>query len=310
MPVGNLIETNSGSPLGPEYVFYHSRYQRTSIFINFARALSEDFAFSLGTIVGFQASADVQAELALNGSTTYGSSSTARSKVAPSIGLITSATKKIDEHKIYFTYQQEMKSNLHAHAAGQVTGPFTIPFDTNIDSVIFYDPHTFRIGGAYKLNNSELFAALEYQLWSNYKTPTIVITKTTSLTQPSRNYENISTRNTINPRIGIKNNLTDRWSCSLGFNYHQSPLDSNFSSSGNSIDTDTFIYTAGLQYRMVIWSKDVHLGTSFEYHKLFSKEVNKSANEENGSAGNKIGAPGYKIGGKVLASTFGIKFNF
>ena len=61
---------------------------------------------------------------------------------------------------------------------------------------------------------------------------------------------------------------------------------------------------------MVIWSKDVLLGTSFEYHQLQEKQVTKTANEENGSAGQKIGAPGYTIGGSIMAATFGIKFNF
>jgi long-subunit fatty acid transport protein len=108
----------------------------------------------------------------------------------------------------------------------------------------------------------------------------------------------------------MKKNLTDRWSCLLGFNYHQSPLKGDFSGSGNSLDTNALIYTAGIQYRMVIWSKDVHLGTSFEYHQLESKQVVKTSTEENGNAGSKIGSPGYTIGGKVLAGSFGVKFNF
>lgn len=310
MPVGKLIETNSGSPFLPEYVLYHSRYQRTSVYINFAHAINENLAFSLGTIVGFQASADVKTDITLNGETSYGSSASARSSVVPSLGVIFSATKKINEHNIYFTYQQEMKSNLHAHAAGEITSPAALLFDSNIDSVIFYDPHTFRFGGNYNFYNSQIFAGLEYQLWSGYKTPLITITKTAGVMQPSRTYEILHTRNTITPHLGFKQNLTDRWSYALGFAYRQSPLKGDFSGSGNSIDSDTNIYTAGIQYRMVIWSKDVHLGSTFEYHSLKTKEVIKTANEENGNIGNKIGSPGYTIGGQVLAGSFGVKFNF
>lgn len=310
MPVGKLIETNSGNAFLPEYVLYHSRYQRTSIYANFAHAFTEDFAISLGTIVGFQASADVSADLTLNGSSTYGSSASASSKISPSIGAILSATKKINTNKVYFTYQQEMKSNLHAHAAGEITSPLPLLFDSNVDSVIFYDPHTFRFGGDYSFFNFQLFAGLEYQLWTGYKTPIITITKTAGVMEPSRNYEVLKTQNTINPRLGLKHNLTDRWNYSIGFNYHQTPIKSDFSGSGNSIDTDSYIYTGGLQYRMVIWSKDVSLGTSIEYHKLKNKQVTKTTTEENGSAGSKIGSPGYTIGGKIMAGSFGIKFNF
>jgi hypothetical protein len=310
MPVGKLIETNSGNPFLPEYVLYHSRFQRTSGYANFAHAFQDQFAISLGAIVGFQASADIQTDLTLNGSTSYGSSASARTNVSPSIGLIVSATKKINENKIYFTYQQEMKSNLHAQAAGEITSPAPMLFSSSIDSMIFYDPHTFRVGGNYIFSAYQIFLSCEYQLWSGYKTPLIIITKEAGVMQSSRNYESLQTQNTLNPRLGLKTNLTDRWSYSLGFNYHQTPLKGDFAGNGNSVDTDAFIYTGGIQYRMVIWSKDVHLGTSFEYYNLRTKEVIKTANEENGSIGNKIGSPGYTLGGSVLAGSFGVKFNF
>ena len=60
----------------------------------------------------------------------------------------------------------------------------------------------------------------------------------------------------------------------------------------------------------MIWSKDVHLGASVQYHHMMDKRVTKSANQENGAAGQKIGAPGYDIGGYILAGSFGVKFNF
>jgi long-subunit fatty acid transport protein len=245
----------------------------------------------------------------MNGAS-YGSSIQARAKVAPSLGAILSVTKKIHENKIYFTYQQEMKSNFHVQASGDISNPFPLSFDSSIDSVIFYDPHTFRFGGNYIFSAYQLFFGLEYQLWSGYKSPLIILKKNSGVIISSSDYEILSTRDTLNPRIGLKHNLTDRWSYSLGYTFRQTPLKGNFSGSGNSIDSDTSIFTGGFQYRMVIWSKDVHLGTSFEYHQLKTSEVIKTANEENGNAGTKIGSPGYTIGGQVLAGSFGIKFNF
>lgn len=309
MPIGHLIETNSGNPFLPEYVMYKSRYQRTSVYVNFARKWSDDLAFSLGTIVGFQASADVKTNLSLNGAA-YGSWGQARSKVSPSLGIVASALKKIDQTKLYFTYQQEMKSNLKAAVAGEITNPNLPIFEASLDSVIFYDPHTFRLGTSYDFGSVEFFGAVEYQMWSGYKPPTIFITKTGGAIVSSNNFERIKIRDTINPRIGTKIDLTDRWSTGLGLGYRMTPLKGDFSGSGNSIDTNTYVLSGGLQYRIVIWSKDVNLGTSLEYQQLEKKRVNKTTGQENGNAGEKIGAGGYDIEGYVLAAALGIKFNF
>ena len=309
LPIGNFIETNSGNPFLPEYVLFHSRYRRTSVYLNFARKWSDDLAWSLGTILGFQATADVKANLSLGGGS-YGSSGQARSKIAPALGVIASVVKKFDNSAIYLTYQQEMKSNLHAAVSGEITNPSLTLFDSSMDTMIFYDPHTFRFGTSYDFGMAQFYAGAEYQIWSGYIPPLIYIKKTGGAVVSSSNYEHIVVRDTINPRLGIKLNLTDRWTAGLGAGYRMTPLDGDFSGSGNSLDTNTYILSTGLQYRVVIWSKDVILGTSVEYQQLEKKHVTKSSDQEDGTAGSKIGAGGYDIEGSVLASSFGIKFNF
>jgi hypothetical protein len=309
LPVGSLIETNSGNPFLPEYVMYKSRYQRTSIYLNFAHQSTDDFAWSLGAIVGFQASADVKTNLSLNGNT-YGSWAQAKTKIDPSLGAIISAAYKINESTMYFTYQQEMKSNLDARATGEINNPSLGLFDANIKSVLFYDPHTIRIGSNFKLSNLELFCGLEYQLWSAYKTPAISVVKNGGVVDSSSNYEQIITKNVSNPRIGARYLFTDRIATGVGFTYRQTPLDGNFSGSGNSIDTDSYIFSTGLTYRMVIWSKDVTIGPSLEYHLLKDRTVTKTANDEKGNAGTKLGGPYYTIGGHIINSGIGVKFNF
>ena len=312
-PIGNLMETNSGNPFLPEYVMYHSRYRRTSVYLNFARKWSDDLAWSVGSILGFQASAEAKTNLSLNGAA-YGSWGQARSKISPALGLITSIVKKFDHLQTYFSYQQEMKSNLHVDVAGEITNPNLPIFEAGIDTMIFYDPHTFRLGAGYNFGDehsgTELFGSVDYQIWSNYKTPTIFITKTGGAIVSSNNYEHVKIRDTINPKLGIKIPLTARWSTGLGVAYRMTPLGGDFSGSGNSIDSNTYIATAGLQYRVVVWSKDVILGSSVEYQKLEKKHVVKSTGEEDGSTGPKIGDGGYDIDGHIVALSFGIKFNF
>ncbi len=309
LPIGSIIETNSGNPFLPEYVMYRSRYQRTSAYINFAHKSTEDFAWSLGTIIGFQASADVNTNLSLNGNT-YGSWANAKTKVSPSLGAIFSIAYKINPSTLYFSYQQEMKSNLDAHATGQINNPSLGLFDANIKSVIFYDPHTFRFGTNFPMGDFEFFGGLEYLMWSNYQPSKIHVIKNGGVVDSSVNYENLITRNTFNPRIGLKYRLTDRINLGLGLMYRQTPLDGDFSGSGNSIDTNSFILSTGFSHRIVVWSKDVTLGSSLEYHQLEEKNVTKSPNTEKGNAGVKLGGPGYTIGGYVLSASVGLKFNF
>ncbi len=309
MPVGHLTQTNSGDAFLPEYVMFHSRYQRTSTYLNFARKWSDDFAWSLGAMLGFQATAEVRTNMSLNGAN-YGSWARGQAKVSPSIAAIASVTKMFDTNSVYFTYQQEMKSNLKTTVFGEITNPNLALINSTLTSMIYYDPHTFRLGSTYIVGDAELYAGLEYQMWSNYKTPIMKVEKTSGVVVPSNNYEKITTRDTINPRLGIKYNWTDRWSTLLGAQYRMTPLKGDFSQAGNSIDVDTVVGTGGIQYRMVIWSKDVHLGTSLQYHHLLDKHVTKAGGQENGTAGPKLGAPGYDIGGYILAAAFGVKFNF
>ena len=309
LPTGTLTETNSGDPFLPEYVMFHSRYQRTSAYLNFAKKWSDDFSFSLGAILGFQATADVKTDLSLNGAN-YGSWAKAQSKVDPSIGAIVSIAKRFEDTTMYLTYQQEMKSNLKTVVNGEVTNPSIALLNSSLSSMIFYDPHTFRLGGSTDFGDAELFFGVEYMMWSNYKTPIMTVDKNAGVVVPSNNYEKLKIRDTINPRLGVKYNWTNRWSTSLGAQYRMTPLEGDFSGAGNSIDANTVVGTGGLQYRMVVFSKDVHLGASFQYHHLLDKKVTKTTGQENGNAGPKLGAPGYDVGGYILSGAFGVKFNF
>lgn len=309
LPIGNVMETNSGNPFLPEYVMYHARYRRTSAYVNFARKWNDDLAFSLGTIIGFQATAEVKTNLSLNGAA-YGSWAQARSKIAPSLGAIVSVVKKIDNKKIYLGYQQEMKSNLHAKVAGEINNPSLALFESGFDSMIHYDPHIFRLGSAFDYGRAQFFMGAEYQLWSGYKPPTIFITKTGGVIVPSSNYEKIKIRDTFNPRVGMNVDLTERWRAGLGLGYRMTPLEGAFSGSGNSIDANAYIFSAGIQYRIVMWSKDVTLGSAIQYQELEKKHVVKSEGQEDGSAGPKIGAGGYNIAGHIIATSLGVKFNF
>lgn len=308
-PIGHIIEGDSGHPQAPEYVMYRARYKRTSAHINFAKKYNEQFAFSLGAYIGFQASANANLNLGLNG-TQYGTSGRVKSKVDPSLAGLFSMIYKLDDSIYGFQFQQEMKSNLQAEASGELSNPVNLPFTSKIDSMLFYDPMTLRIGTLQRVGMFDLIASVDYQVWSNFKTSKITVTKISGTVEGSREYERLNLRDVYVPKLGVRTRLTNRWTFDAGFSYRQSPLDGDFSGAGNSIDTDTYNYSAGLHYIIKIEGNDVELTTAILYQDLKKKTVVKSSGLETGANGLKIGSPGYTIDGTVLGGTLGLRIHY
>ncbi len=156
----------------------------------------------------------------------------------------------------------------------------------------------------------DMVFSVDYQMWSNYKPSKIIITKVSGTVEGSRDYEKLNIRDVIVPKIGLRTYLTNRWRLDLGFSYRQSPLDSDFSGSGNSIDTDTFNYATGINYIIKIDGHDLEINNAIVYQDLKKKTVTKTSGLETGANGLKIGSPGYTIDGSVLSATVGLKMNF
>lgn len=307
-PIGRFAETNSGDPRLPEYSLYRARYRRTQIHFNYGLPLGERWAVSLGAHVGFQASARVNTQVSL--SNNYGSSGSAKTKINPSLGGILSVAYNGDNHLSYFTFQQEMKSNIEAVATGEITDPSISLINVGLDNMVYYDPHIIRIGTIQKFSSFDLALSLEYQMWESYKAPIITVKNLGGSVRASDNYESLTIRNTINPKIGLSYALADHIRLNTGLFYRPTPFDGDFSGAGNTIDTDAVGASTGLTYGLKLFNKDIELSGALQYHHLFEETVTKTANQENGSAGQKIGAPGYTIGGHVLMVMGGIKVDF
>ncbi len=308
-PIGHIIEGDSGHPQSPEYVMYRARYKRTTAYINFAKSWDENLAMSLGAYLGYQATANANLNLGLNG-TQYGTSGRVRSKVDPSLATLFSLSYRFNKALFSIAYQQEMQSNLRAETSGELSNPVNLPFLSNIDTLLFYDPHIFRIGNSYLFDDFSLFGTIEYQMWEKYKPSKIKVTKVSGTLEGSRDYEIMKLRNIFVPKAGLQYKLTDSMAVDLGFSLRQSPLDNDFSGSGNSIDTDTYNYSAGAHYIMNWAGHLIKLSSSIMYQDLKKKVVRKSSGLETGGNGYRIGYPGYTIDGTVLSGTFGLNFTY
>lgn len=309
-PFGGLAETNSGDARLPEYVMYHSRHKRTQVFATYAQPIDAQWAVAIGAHLGFQASADASTQASLNGAN-YGSSASAKSQIDPTLAAVLSTTRKHDDGQVSFTYQQEMKSNLSAVANGEINDPTSVLFSITLDSMIYYDPHIFRLSLNQRLTSTlEMSATAEYQLWSSYKAPTIFIKRNGGVILPSDDYEKLKIKDIPVAHLGFVWHAFDSVSFSYGAFWRPTPIEGNFSGSGNSIDTDVVGLTTGFAHSMKLLDKDIEWGLSAQYHMLKEVDVVKSSGQENGSAGSKIGAPGYKIGGEVLTGSIGARMMF
>jgi len=306
-PIGNFLETNTGHPTLPEYVFYRSRYKRTEFNLNYAHPFSDSFSISLGAFVGFQVRADLTAQASLNGSS-FGSSASSKAKVSPALGALASMSYRLDQWTTYFSYQQEMKSNLDANITGETSDP-PIPFDIAVESLPYYDPHIFRVGTVRKGETVSVMAAVEYQMWENFRPPNVRIIQRASV-KSSDNFERLQTRNIFVPKVGASFAFNDHLALSAGVGHRPTPIEGNFSGAGNTIDSDSMIYSTGFKYTTKMLGFDVDFLGALQWHQLEEKTVTKTTGQENGQAGTKIGGPYYKIGGDVYYASLGAKFLF
>lgn len=307
-PIGTMVEQSSGHPEWPEYVMYRARYRRTQVHLNYAQPIGDQFSLSIGAFLGFQASAKIETQVSLGNN--FGSQATASSKVKPSVGAVIGASYRFDDNMLNLTYQQEMKTNLESEAFGEIVDPSISLINISVNSLMYYDPHTFRFQWSKKSDSVEFMTGFDYQLWSNYKPPTIQVVNNGGSVKGSNDFEKLNLRNTFTPKIGTRFFINDSVSFSGGLSYRQSPINSDFSGNGNSIDLDAWIFALGSEYRFDFLAHIIKLGASFQYQKLEDKTVTKSTGLESGGAGQKIGSPGYNVGGDVKIAMLGLSILF
>lgn len=306
--LGSIAESNSGDANLPEYVMLRARYKRTQVFLNYAYPVNDMWAFSVGAYLGFQAAASINTTISL--SDTQTSSGAAKTKIDPSLAAVLSVARRDTYSIMYATFQQEMQSNFEATVDGAIYDPVELQINNSFSSVLYYDPHIFRVGYVNRFSFFDLYLSGEYQMWENFKSSKFNIRDNGGAIRSSVDYETLQLRNIFVPKIGVGFDIMPNTVLNLGLAYRQTPLEGEFSGAGNSVDTNSMILAGGLDYKFKLFEKDINLGFSAQYHRLEEKTVTKTSGQENGNAGSKIGAPGYTIGGNILAISTGFKIKF
>jgi len=299
IPMEKVVEANTGDPYRPEYVMYRARFTRLISYFTYAQQLQK-FSYSIGVMTGIQSNGETYVVARDSGSSNP-TSGKMQFNAKPSTALNFSISKDHSWGKTYFSFQDEMKSNLKNTASGYTPiGASSLKYSWDLSTMLYYDPRVIRMG----LNKKNLIISVEYQDWSGYETPILNMKSNGGILISSEGVENFKTRNIIIPKIAYT--LSD---FSVGLSYRQSPLDLIDGASGNSVDVDTTIISFGHNYKFNALEQDFNFSTAFQYHDLKTTKITKDQNRENGDAsGNKIGFPEYKAGGSIYALSFGLNW--
>lgn len=308
-PLTELAEINTGDPFLTEYVMYRARYKRTLIYSNLAIPLSRRHGLSLGFYTGLQTSSDIFLRTSV-GDPTFNTYARVKANATPSLAGMLSYTYLADPHTFSLTIQQQMESKLETTTLGNNAAP-GIFLNFSMQSLLYYDPYIIRFSYGFNKRIYKLLATLEYQIWDQYETPVLRINQQDSTTiNSSKDFEVLQVKSIMVPKLGFLYNINDKLNSLLGFAYKPSPLESDFSGPGNSVDTDSFIFSGGLSYNFKMFKKKSEVSFSGQYHHLIEQEIFKSSGDEQGGVGSKIGSPGYTIGGYVLNTSVGLKVYF
>ncbi len=310
-PLTKVVSASTGDPYAPEYVMYKSRYNRLLLSANVAYKYSNTLAFSIGLTNGLRTEGEAYLISPPNTSP-YSSNGKIKFDVTPTVGLIFSMAKRFESNDLFLlTFHQEIKSEFENRAYGKTPlagGGADFPFNINMNSMLFYDPHILRATYVKYFNKKlTITSTLEYQIWTGYEAPTLKFDSISGFAS-TESYGNESISNILIPKIAMTYSISEETSFSLGGYYRKSPIEVDLNEASNMIDPDSLVLTSGINKKLELMGQKVNMALAYQFHYLFSEEIVKSANMEDGTAGNKIGSPGFETGGNVHVVSFGLNW--
>ena len=311
-PYPSIAEFDTGDPYSPEYVFLKARPRRPQAFFNIAFGIKENIALSVGAHFGVKVDAELFTKAAVNNdeeeeSTLYTYAS-ARGEAAPKLAPVLSAYYSGERLKAGLTYMRNLDSNLTVNLTADEISTGII-FDSIIENVVYSDPTTLKLQSSFIFSDRLVaHGSLTYQLWKKFQTPKINI-KPLAIMEGTFDYEKVQLRNTISPRIAMTFAINEKIKLNAGLSYKPSPIDSDYTGSGNTIHSDIYGIAISPEMNVELMKKVFNLNFSVAHEVLESVSVTKTVGQENGENGRKIGAPGYKIGGNITTISFGVGVN-
>src|SRR5690606_28577805 len=283
LPFKKFAEISTGDTYLPEYAMYRSRNNRTLFNASLIGPITKTLSASIGFYTGLQSSGETEL-IGRNSGSNEPSSGKLVFNASPSTALTFSLSKEWKNSQAYFSFQDYMKSEFKNKAYGYTPLDNTassFPYNLNLNSLLYFDPRIVRLGYIHHKSEWSFFSMLEYQDWSEYETPKLKLENNGGVIISSDDFEKISTNNVFIPHLGLSYRF-DSQQIHAGLSYRPRVIESNLSSSGNTIDTDLFNLSFGHSISFLVFEKELVFHTTYLLQKLKEYEVDKTSGREDG----------------------------
>lgn len=318
LPLNHIALVDSGETFVPEYVLHRGSTQKPEFQFAFSGLITDRFSLGFGVYLGAKLTSDTTVFLN-QGSGTRSSMRVAaniKTEATPYLGATVLLSKTLSAGTVIHLAShapETLNVQAGARAIGNVSA---LDFAFSSVGTPYYEPFSIRSGTQWRYANEEtLSLQLEYQDWSKYEAPSILILDPNTQTCSPNCGVDFSqgvkfshpTRSVFIPRIG------HTWSFGgsefrIGYAYRPGIYRDIPNGAGNMIDPDEHRLTTGYGWEVASLPFFDAPGR-FSLHAAYSlypkKSVVKTSGDENENTLNsKIGAPGYETGGSEWGSGF------
>lgn len=311
LPLDRLALVDSGEAFVPEYSLHRGGTQKPEFQFAISALVAPNLSFGAGLQLGTKLTSETT--LFLNqGAGTASSmriSASLKTQASPYFGLTYLPSEQLSvgvTARLASAQPQTLNVRSSARAIGTVSA---LSFSFPAISTLYYDPLTIQAGGEWKYTNGNaFFFQVDYQAWSKFESPAIVmLDPQTSSCSPSCGVDfstgldlSRKTRDLFIPRVGHVWTLGTN-DLRIGYVYRPSIYTSLPTGAGNAIDPDEHRLATGMGWGFnSLWVFDApgRLDLHASYSVYPKKHVDKTAGDETGDLTNrKVGDPGYDIGG-------------
>jgi hypothetical protein len=311
LPLDRFAVVDSGESYVPEYTLHRASNQKPEFQFALSGLVTPELAFGAGLHLGTKLTSNTAIFLNQGAGTASSMriAASLKTRATPYFGLTYVPTDALSLG-LNYRFAASQPQSIQVHATARAIGTVSaLDFAFPALATMYYDPATVEFGGRWNYGGAgTIYFQLDYQAWSNFESPAIVVLDpTTAECSPNCGVDfsagqNLSpkTRDTFVPRVGHAWTFRDS-EFRLGYAYRPGIYAELPTGAGNAIDPDEHRIAAGYGWAfpsLLVFDAPGRV----DFHALYSiyprKRVDKTAGDENGNAaGRKIGAPGYETGG-------------
>jgi hypothetical protein len=315
LPLDRFALLDSGESFVPEYTLHRGRTQKPEFQLALSGLIAKGLSFGAGINLGARLTSDTTIFLNQGAGTvsTMRIAASLKTEATPYFGLVYVASDTVSTGlvaRLASSSPESLNVQASARAVGNVAAPdFSFP----ALATMYFDPFTVSVGTQWRYSSTNiLYFQLDYEAWSKFQSPTIVIQNQACDPncgvdfEPGRDLSG-RTRDILVPRIGHSWTIGTN-ELRVGYAYRPGIYRELPTGAGNAIDPDEHRFSVGYGWAiesLPFFDAPGRLDLSGLYSIYRKQTVVKTPGDENGDVANqKVGAPGYTIGGGEWGAGF------